>query len=135
MKRNPEDMKYKYFSPVEGHLVPRYGAPNQHIGARFVPSGEATARSLLGPSGQGSFVIVWNTKHVERIPAEECTMYGREYNRALADGSLKERKVKDYDNYIKATEAAERKAAKDKAAEKEAATESTEADKPDNKEK
>ena len=135
MKRDPEEIKYRYFSPVKGHLVPRYGAPNQHIGARLEPSGEKTARSLLGESGQGSFVIVWNTKHVERISVEEFTMYGREYTRAITDGSLKERKQKDYDNYIKALEAAERKAVKDRAAEKEAVAEPNEADKPDSKEK
>lgn len=115
--------------------MPRYGAPNQYIGARHEPSGEKTARSLLGPSGQGSFVIVWDTKHVERIPVEEFTMYGREYTRAITDGSLRERKQKDYDNYTKALEAAERKAAKDRSAEKETVAESTEAVKPDTKEK
>ncbi|MEA3225132.1 MAG: hypothetical protein U9Q07_04215 [Planctomycetota bacterium] len=135
MKRNPEDIKYRYFSPVEGHLVPRYGAPNQYIGARLVPSGKATARSLLGPSGQGTFIIVWDTKHVERIALEEVTKYGREYARAVSDGSLKERKAKDYDTHIKAVEAAEKKAAKEGTAEKEAATEPNEADKPDGKEK
>jgi len=135
MKRDPESIKYKYFSPVDGHLVPRYGAPNQYIGARLGPSGEKTARSLLGESGQGSFVIVWNTKQVERIPVEEFTMYGREYARAIKAGSLKERKIKDYENHIKAVEAAEKKAAKERAAEKEVVAEPNEADKPDSKEK
>ncbi len=135
MKRNPEEIKYRYFSPVEGHVVPRYGAPNQYIGVRLEPSGQKTERSLLGPSGQGSFVWAWNTKHVERIPVDEVTRYGREYNRALADGSLKERKAKDYDNHIKAVEAEEKKAAKERAAAKETAAVSNEADKPDTKEK
>lgn len=121
MKRNPEDIKYCYFSSVEGHIVPRYGAPNQYIGARLEPSGEKVARSLLGPSGEGSFVWVWDTKHVERIQVEEVTKYGREYNRALKDKSLKERKVKDYESYIKSVEAAEKKAAKERAAAKEEA--------------
>ena len=134
MKRDPADIKYRYFSSVEGHLVPRHGAPQQYIGARYEPSGKKTARSLLGPSGQGSFIIVWDTKRVERIPVEECVKYGREYSRALEAGSLKERKVKDYDSHIKAVEAAGKKAAKERAEAVEAAANKTEADKPDSKE-
>ena len=101
METNPEKIKYRYFSSVQGHIVPRFGAQGQYIGAKLIPSGEEVARSLLGPSGQGSFLWGWDTTKVVRISEKEFVLYGREYTRALKSGALVQRTAKDYDKYIK----------------------------------
>ena len=106
MRGKENNGEYRYFSSVEGHIVPRYGAMGQYIGAKLVPSGEKSEyRSLLGPSGLGSFSWDWDTDKVIRIALNDCVKYGREYSRALASGSIIERKERDYDNYMKSLSA------------------------------
>ena len=99
-----KDIVYRYFSSVEGHVVRRYGAYNQYIGVKLVPSGEKEVKSLLGPSAEGSFDWKWDTDKVVRISEKEFVRYGREYNRAVESGALIEKKERDFNSYIKSTQ-------------------------------
>lgn len=69
---------FRYFKSVEGRVVPRFGQ-RSYIGCRRGPQGFA-----------------WSDQAVS-IPAIEVVKYLREYNRALADGSLVEVSKAQYD--------------------------------------
>lgn len=118
MNRDPEKIEYRYFSCVEGKIARRHGAKNQYVGAKLVPSGDIAARSLAGPTAEGSFVWFWDTARVTRISLQEINMYGREYNRALSEGALIERSRRDYDAYIKSLSVEPAVAAEDAKADK-----------------
>ena len=93
-----------YVSPVKGHAVPRFGAPaGTYIGARRVGK-----------------QLEWDEERIVAIPANESKRYRAEYDGAIRDGSLRERKAEEY-----AAQLDDRKAAKRKAA-----TEAAEAAKP-----
>ena len=69
---------FRYFKSVDGRAVPRFGQ-RSYIGCR------------RGPDG-----FVWIDRAVS-IPTLEVVKYLREYNRALADGSLVEVSKEQYD--------------------------------------
>ncbi len=104
-KKDPE-IEFRYFSPVEGHAVARFGTGST-IGASRSPSG---------------FVI--NPDAVVPIPKDEVARYAKEYADAIRHGELLEKKQADYDAF-KAKQA-ERSAPKTKPQDTPAEDESSE---------
>lgn len=70
--------KFKYYSPMPGCAVARYGT-GAHIGATRTPTG---------------FVI--DTESVVAIPETEVAMYSKEYSDAVRNEELRERTEADY---------------------------------------
>lgn len=71
--------KFRYFSPMPGCAVARYGT-GAHIGATRTPTG---------------FVI--DPEAVVAIPESEVLMYSKEYVDAVRHSELRERKQEDFD--------------------------------------
>ncbi len=107
-----------FFSSVEGHLVPRYGAgsPAPYIGASSV------ADPRPGKPGGTK----WDTAQIVALTEAEARLYRKEYADAVAEGALRVRRPEEFDRAVEAeqreaAQAAERAAkAKAKAEEEEA---------------
>lgn len=82
-------IKFRYFSPSEGHVVARFGT-GSNIGAS------------RGPNG---FVV--NPDMVVPIPVSEIQRYTKEYADALRNKELVERTQQDFDKQQKDVEAQE----------------------------
>lgn len=97
---------FRYFSPVRGHAVPRFGVKGQFLGAQRTEKG-----------------FEWNEEAVVALPVAELRRYLREYNRILKPSrgvpGLVERTEADYKRWQEKQrqqldeEAAARKAARD----------------------
>lgn len=75
-----------FVSPVEGHLVARYGS-----------SSPTRSNELLGAARDPETgAIRWFTDQVFALSAGEVEAFGREYRRAIASGALEERTEDDY---------------------------------------
>lgn len=74
----PEQMKFRYFSPMPGCAVARYGTP-VHIGATRTPTG---------------FVI--NPDEIAAVPEREVNMYAKEYMDAVRNKELRERTEEEF---------------------------------------
>ena len=75
-----ETTEFRYFSPVAGAVVPRYGSQS-FIGVRRDPE-------------QG---WVWDLDAIVPVPTSQVDQYQREYRRALADGHLNEHTLAEYE--------------------------------------
>lgn len=85
-----------FVTPVEGHLVTRYGA-GSYIGVtrqdkpqakRFTvtrPNGEKREREVASPWSNES-TLAWDTETIVAIPRVEYERFRKEYNRATAPG-------------------------------------------------
>lgn len=82
-------IKFRYFSPVDGHVVARFGT-GSNIGAS------------RGPNG---FVI--NPDMVVPIPVSEIQRYTKEYSDALRNNELVERSQEDFEMQQKDVQAQE----------------------------
>ncbi len=80
---NKTKSEFRYFSSVQGRVVPRYGT-DTFIGVKRTPSGWE-----------------WDEERVVAIPAAECSRFGREYQNAVRLKALKKRTREDYDAYLK----------------------------------
>jgi hypothetical protein len=69
---------FRYFSSVEGRAVQRFGSKG-FVGAK---------RTIDGHE--------WDVNCIVAISLGELARYGREYGRALAEGSLVERTAKEF---------------------------------------
>jgi len=78
------EMSFRYYSPVEGRVVPRFGTQT-FIGASRSPSG---------------FVI--NTVAVIAIPESEVAKFPKEYRNAISRGDLVAKTKADHDAFIRA---------------------------------
>lgn len=102
----PQTPFVRYFSSVEGHLVSRYGTATQtkgpqQIGAkRITPPSDATWRQTDAPVG-----VVWDLEVIVAITAKEAQAFGREYDRAVNEGALRERTAEEYVAYLKSRKA------------------------------
>ncbi len=116
---NKTKSEFRYFSSVQGRVVPRYGT-DTFIGVKRTSSGWG-----------------WDEERVVAIPAAECSRFGREYQNAVRLRALKVRTREDYDAYLKkvaeqekeraqAAEAAKKAAEAAEAEETAGQTESTE---------
>ena len=83
--------EFKYFSPVPGHVVPRFGTQS-YLGAKRI---------------EGKWT--WFEDRVIRIPVVEHSRYLREYTNAVRNGALKERTEKDFDKFWKTVESVQTK--------------------------
>lgn len=112
---------------VEGHIVGRFGSRGQNIGVEFVyveKPGTGGAREYKG--------VKWIDR-IERIPLAQYEIHSGDYNRALADGSLKECTKAEFEAQEKkiaedAKAEAKKAEAERKAAEKKAAEEAKKAE-------
>ena len=92
------EQKYIYVKPVEGRVVPRYGTG-----------------SFIGHSYSAGVGYVIHDGEITALPEIHYKRYGKEYNRAIRDGSLVQVSQDEYDASLYAQEAkseAEAKAAK-----------------------
>jgi hypothetical protein len=71
---------FRYFKSVEGRVVPRYGTT-----------------TFIGVQRDQKVGWVWDTSAITRVPEYETTRYGKEYRRALSDGSMVECSKADFD--------------------------------------
>lgn len=92
----------RFFSPVEAHHVTRYGT-RSIIGGSREPLTEEEQRQQAAGSllVRGAGLLKLDLDHVEAITAAEWATYRREYERALRDGSLRERTEQDWVAFVK----------------------------------
>ncbi len=89
--------EFVYVKPVEGHLVPRYSTLR------------SSATTFIGAVRDGK-TLKWTVDAVVRIPRAEWTRYLKEYQRALAEGSLKKASEADFGDWMKKHEQIEKEA-------------------------
>lgn len=90
--------EFIYVKPVPGRLVPRY------------PTLSSSTTTFIGARRHGK-KLEWTPDAVVRIPRAEWVRYLKEYNRALADGSLKKVTSADFNAWEKSRAEKERAAA------------------------
>lgn len=104
--------EFVYVKPVSGHLVPRYSTLR------------SSSTTYIGARRDGK-AIEWDTDAVVAIPLAEWNRYGREYRRALSEGSLMPADKAAYETWLKKreeeSEASAKKLAEEVAKEKAAA--------------
>lgn len=83
-----------FVSPVRGHLVRRYGTPG-HVGAHVSPGSEPEV----------------DPEEVVAIPLGEAARYAREYQNAVDDGALVEKKLADFQTWKQKLQAKDKEAA------------------------
>lgn len=81
----PESPFALFVSSVPGHLVTRYGS-----------------RELLGAERDAKGVVSWRPDDVLALGHLEHARFGREYRRAIARGSLRERTEAEYRAFVAA---------------------------------
>lgn len=72
-----------FVSSIRGHLVARFGYGAIFIGARFDPSVEGNVR--------------YQTDDIVHIPETEYQAHKREYDAAIANGSLRKREQAEFE--------------------------------------
>lgn len=85
-------MQFVYVSAVKGRLVTRF------------PTLQAPAPQYVGATRHGK-KITWDEDAVVAIPQSEWSKYRREYRKAIATGSLKERTLAEFEAWKKARQA------------------------------
>src|SRR6185503_10423394 len=79
----------RYFSPVEGHKVNRFGTMS--------PTSNNALFGCTADPATGT--LTWNTEAVLKISPEEAFRFEREYNRLVRDGALVEKTEDDWKAY------------------------------------
>lgn len=110
VRATPVEIDFALFvTPVEGHMVARYGS-RSYIGCikkvvepQTQAEREAIARKQ--PWARTTYELQWDADTIVPIPRAEAERYRKEYERALRDGALKEHERADWETQVKARKA------------------------------
>ena len=94
-----------FVSPVEGHLVARFGTGTT-IGAKreILPAPETSDRATLNWLRRGAGRRTVDPSTIVALTHQEARRYRREYTRAIKrDGALRERTAREYHSQLAAS--------------------------------